>query len=369
MQKGIAMRKKSVTVALQGGGSHGAFTWGVLDRLLEEDWIEIEGISGASAGAMNAVALAYGFAIGGREGARQVLRNFWETVARTAPFAYMPDGTAALASDGLKTGHFAGLDTLLLLSRFFSPAQLNPFDLNPLRTILLSQIDFERLRSVSRIKLFIAATEVASGRLRLFSNADLTIDALLASACVPTLHHPIEIDGKAYWDGGLAANPPLYSLVQRCEAHDVIVVLLHPWRQSGAPTAADEIGQRLMEIGFASTFLSQLHGLTIAKQEAEREPHAFGRLEQKLRQLNLHIIDDEELMSRLSAGSKLNTHPSFIRSLRDSGRKQAEVWIKKNFPRTGAQSPRSSASRLLRFLPELPTRNGRLATASAAGTH
>jgi NTE family protein len=345
----MPMRKR-VALALQGGGSHGAFTWGVLDRLLEDDQIEIEGISGASAGAMNAVMLAYGFAIGGAEGARQALEDFWETVARTAPFALLPGTAPSATNHGLGTGTSPALNTLLFLGRFFSPAQLNPFDLNPLRTILLSQIDFERLRRESKIKLFIAATDVASGRLRLFRNVDLTLKALLASACLPTLHHPIEIDGKAYWDGALAANPPLYPLVHKCDAHDVVAVLLQPWRQSEAPIGADEIGQRLTEIGFVSTFLSQFHGLMLAKEEAEREAYSSSRFEQRLRRLNIHIIDDQELMSRLSAGSKLNTHPAFIRALRDSGRKHAQLWLERKFPRVGARS-----SRHVRFLPDHPT--------------
>jgi len=342
------MDKKVVTLALQGGGSHGAFTWGVLDRLLEDPQVEIEGISGASAGAMNAVVLAHGFATGGREGAREALATFWETVARTAPFAQMP---ASGPSDAVQAGLSPAFDALLFLGRFFSPTQLNPFDLNPLRTIVASQVDFEQLRSASAIKLFIAATEVASGRLKLFRNADLSLDALLASACVPTLHRPIEIAGKAYWDGALAANPPVYSLVHKCNAHDVIAVLLHPWRGAGAPSGADEIGHRLMEIGFASTFLSQLHGLTLAKQEADSEPEARGRLERKLRKLTLHLIEDEALMRRLSTGSKLNTHPAFLRGLRDSGRAQASQWLERNSPKASGRSPRS----LARYLPDHPT--------------
>ena len=248
------MQKKVMTLALQGGGSHGAFTWGVLDRLLEDERIEIEGISGASAGAMNAVALAYGFTVGGREGARQALKDFWESVAAKAPFAYTPEEQLpTLVADGSQTGSSPALKAFVSLARFFSPYQLNPLDVDPLRDIVVSQIDFERLGAESKIKLFIAATEVSTGRLRLFRNRELTLDALLASACLPTLHQPIEIDGEAYWDGGLAANPPLFSLVHECAARDVMVVLLHPSRRPDTPTTADEIWQRLTEISFGST--------------------------------------------------------------------------------------------------------------------
>ena len=179
------MRKKAVTLALQGGGSHGAFTWGVLDRLLEDERISIEGISGASAGSMNAVALAHGFVGGGREGARQALADFWESVAGKAPFAQLPEDLPTLVADG-SPGHASpALKALVSLGRFFSPYQLNPFDINPLRDIVANRIDFERLRAESRIKLFIAATEVGTGRLRIFRNRELTLDHLLASACVP----------------------------------------------------------------------------------------------------------------------------------------------------------------------------------------
>jgi NTE family protein len=341
------MRKKAVTLALQGGGSHGAFTWGVLDRLLEDERISIEGISGASAGSMNAVALAHGFVVGGRDGARQALADFWESVAGKAPFAQVPEDLPTLVADGSSTRQSPALKALVSLGRFFSPYQLNPFDINPLRDIVASRIDFDRLRAESKIELFIAATEVGTGRLRIFRNRELTLDHLLASACVPTLHKAIEIDGEAYWDGGLSANPPLFPLIHKCAAHDVMVVLLHPSRRPGVPTTADEIWQRLTEIGFASAFFTELHGIVLAKQEATRAPFAFGRLERKLRRLNLHLIENEELMAQLSAHSRLNTHPAFIHALRDHGRSRAETWLKHKFHFVGSRS----SFRLGRFLP------------------
>ena len=193
------MRTKVVSLALQGGGSHGAFTWGVLDRLLEEERIDIEAISGASAGAMNAVVLAYGLTIGGREGARQALTDFWATVSSKVPFHFMPEDAA--------------FNTALILARYFSPYQLNPFNVNALRSILASQLDFERLRAECKINLFIATTQISTGTLRLFSNKQVSLDVLLASACLPGLNHAVQIDGEAYWDGGLTANPPMFPLL------------------------------------------------------------------------------------------------------------------------------------------------------------
>lgn len=343
------MDKRIISLALQGGGSHGAFTWGVLDRLLEDGRIDIDGISGASAGSMNAVALAHGYAIGGRDGARQALKDFWDSIASKAPFASMNEAPSALIPDGADMSPSPGVKALVSWARFLSPFQLNPLDINPLRQILTSQIDFERLRTDGRIELFIAATDVRTGRLRIFRNDELTLDALLASACLPSVHRPIEIDGQAYWDGGLSANPPLFPLVHKCNARDLMVVLLHPSKRPDIPTTADEIWQRLTEISFASAFFTELNGLALAKQEAERARFSFGRLERKLRALNLHVIENDELMAQLSVYSKLNVEAAFINALREHGRKRADAWLKNKFQFIGTRS----SVRLARFLPAL----------------
>ena len=349
------MEKKPVSLALQGGGSHGAFTWGVLDRLLEDERIDIQGISGASAGSMNAVALAHGFTVGGREGARQALKDFWDSIASKTPYASVHETPPTLIAEGADMGPSPPVKALVSLARFFSPYQLNPLDINPLREILARQIDFERLRAEGRIRLFIAATEVRTGRLRLFRNDELTLDALLASACLPTLHRPIEIDGEAYWDGGLSANPPLFPLLHQCNARDLMVVLLHPSRRPEVPTTADEIWQRLTEISFTSAFFTELNGLVLAKQEADRARFAFGTLERRLRALNLHVIENDELMTQLSVHSKMNIQPAFIDALREHGRSRADGWLKRKFPFIGARS----SVRLGRFLPALRRVTGR----------
>jgi len=348
------MDTKPISLALQGGGSHGAFTWGVLDRLLEDRRIDVKGISGASAGSMNAVVLAHGFTVGGRDGARQALKDFWDSVASKNPFAPMNEPPATLIPEGADMSPSTSVKALVSLGRFFSPYQLNPLDINPLRDILAKQIDFERLRAQGKIKLFIAATEVRTGRLRLFSNADLTLEALLASACLPTLHRPIEIDGEAYWDGGLSANPPLFPLLHQCNARDLMVVLLHPSKRPDLPTSADEIWQRLTEISFASAFFTELNGVVLAKQEAERPRFAFGALERKLRALNLHVIENDALMAQLSVYSKLNVQPAFIDALHEHGRNRAEGWLKRKFPFIGTRS----SMRLARFLPPLQRLRG-----------
>lgn len=332
------MEKKTITLALQGGGSHGAFTWGVLDRLLEDERIEIEGISGASAGAMNAVVLAHGMTIGGRDGARQALRDFWEAVANSAPFSSVPDNLVPPANLAAQSDLPPAFKPLLSLLRFFSPYQLNPFDINPLRDILAKQVDFERLRAECGIRLFIATTQVSTGTLRLFRTRQLSMDVLLASACLPLLHRAVEIDGEAYWDGGLTANPPLFPLVHKCVARDIVVVLLHPQPHDHVPRSADGIWHRLTEMGFSSTFFTELQGLMLAQREAKRGWFSFGRLERRLRHLNMHVVESQELMSQLGRHSKLNAHPAFIHGLHEEGRQRAEAWLERNFRQLGVRS-------------------------------
>jgi len=332
------MSVKTITLALQGGGSHGAFTWGVLDRLLQDERIAFEGISGASAGAMNAVVLAHGLCTGGRDGARQALHEFWTSVAQAAPFSALPETIPGAAGIVAQSDPPPAFKAMLSLMRFFSPYQLNPFDINPLRDILARQVDFERLRSSCPVRLFIATTQIGSGTLRLFRERQLTLDVLLASACLPLLHRAVEIDGEAYWDGGLTSNPPLFPLLHKCAARDIMVVLLHPHPCSKVPVSANDIWQRLTEMGFSSTFFTELQGVLLAQREARRGWFSLGRLERRLRKLNMHMIESQDLMSRLSTHSKLNAHPAFINALHAEGRAQADAWLAQNFGQIGVRS-------------------------------
>jgi NTE family protein len=303
------MRTKVISLALQGGGSHGALTWGVLDRLLEDERIEIDGISGASAGAINAVVLAHGLTTGGREGARQALADFWRSVTSKAPSALV--------------------ESLVFLSRFFSPSQVNPLNLNPLRDILAAQVDFARLRADGATPLFIAATNVRTGMPRVFRTREITADVVLASACLPWLHRTVEIDGEAYWDGGLSANPPVRPLLYECEARDIVLVLLQPARRPAVPVTADDIWSRLTELSFTSALHAELQGIALAKREAERSRFSFGRLERRLRRLNLHRICAPEAMSMQS---RVNTSSVFMQALHEAGRAQADAWLREYLP-------------------------------------
>lgn len=337
------MSKKRITLALQGGGSHGAFTWGVLDRLLEDERLEIEGISGASAGAMNAVVLAHGLTAGGRDGGRQALKDFWTSVAKSAPYSAIPEQLLPASGLASQADASPAYKALLSLARFFSPYQLNPFDINPLRDILARQVDFGLLRAECKLRLFIATTQVSTGTLRLFGTKQLTLDVLLASACLPLLHRAVEIDGEAYWDGGLTANPPLFPLVHKCDANDIMVVLLHPTPHAKTPVTAADIWTRLTEMGFSSTFFTELQGLILAKREARRSWMPFNRLERRLRQLNMHMIESQELLGQLGTHSKLNAHPAFVNGLHEEGRKRAELWLDRHFDTLGVRSSFSLA--------------------------
>jgi len=317
------MKAKAINLALQGGGSHGAFTWGVLDRLLEEERLEIEGVSGASAGAINAALLAYGLTTGGREGARAALANFWSSVATKMPSPLV--------------------ESLVFLARFLSPSQFNPLNLNPLRAILAEQIDFERLRAHGELRLFVSATNVRTGMARLFRTHEMSADVLLASSCLPSFHRTVEIDGEAYWDGGLSANPPIRVLLYECQARDIVLVLLQPGRRPDVPVTADDIWARLTELSFSSALNSELDGIALAKREAERWPFSFGRLVRRLRRLKLYRICAPEAMSGMSMQSRLNTQSAFMATLYEAGRTQANIWLGE-FLEPAAQRARVAAA-------------------------
>ena len=257
-----------IDLALQGGGSHGAFTWGVLDRLLEEPWLKIDGISGTSAGAMNAAVLADGHAEGGADGARAALENFWRTVSRAAVLSPFRRGPLDVLLGRWTLDHSPIYVALDLMSRLFSPYELNPGGSNPLREILAKSVDFERLARAP-IKLFVTATNVHTGRGHVFRNTDITADVLLASACLPTMFQAIEIGGESYWDGGYSGNPTMTPLVRECTSKDTILVQINPVERQDTPRTARDILNRLNEVSFNSVLLKELRMIAMLRQVAE----------------------------------------------------------------------------------------------------
>lgn len=318
-------RQRRVALALQGGGAHGAFTWGVLDRLLEDGRFEIESVSGASAGAMNAVALAYGLATGDAATARATLTALWEAVAAHEP----PDSQSGELLQAFGAWDEAeptlSMKVFLKLTRLFSPYELNPLELNPLRDVIMEVIDFEKLRRTCPLQVYVAATEVRTGRLRLFEASELRPEMLLASACLPWLHHAVEVDGVAYWDGGYAGNPAVFPLLERGTAAEIIMVLLHPLARPSVPTNNDAIWTRAAEIGFSAAFLREMQAL--ARLRAMPVQWLCSQQERRVRAARFHIIEAEDLMNTLSAQSKFNVRLAFLQHLRDQGRQAAESWL------------------------------------------
>jgi NTE family protein len=310
-----------IDLALQGGGAHGAFTWGVLDRLLEEPWLGVEAISGTSAGAMNAAVMADGFTAAGAQGAKDALTAFWRRVADGAAWSPLRRSPLDVLLGKWSLDTSPAFITLDIMSRLFSPYDLNPNGLNPLREILAESVDFERLAR-SPIKLFVTATNVRTGRGRVFRNGQITPEVLLASACLPTMFQAIEIDGDPYWDGGYAGNPTITPLVRESDAYDVVLVQINPRERPGTPRTAAEILNRLNEVSFNATLLKEIRMMALLRQVADPGTGEGARWAN----MRTHRIMSE-MMVDLGHSSKLNAEWPFLTMLRDEGRRSAEEFL------------------------------------------
>jgi NTE family protein len=313
--------KLMVDLALQGGGAHGAFTWGVIDRLLEEPWLGVEAVSGTSAGAMNAAVMADGFIAGGAQGAKDALAAFWRRVSDAAAWSPLRRSPIDVMLGKWSLDTSPAFITLDIMSRLFSPYDLNPNGLNPLREILAESVDFDRLAR-SPIKLFVTATNVRTGRGRIFRNGQITPDVLLASACLPTMFQAVEIDGDPYWDGGYAGNPTITPLVRESDAYDVILVQINPRERPGTPRTAAEILNRLNEVSFNATLLKEIRMMALLRQVADPGTGEGARWAN----MRTHRIMSE-MMVDLGHSSKLNAEWPFLTMLRDEGRRAAEEFL------------------------------------------
>ena len=326
------MERKRINVALQGGGAHGAFTWGVLVALLESEEISIDGVTGTSAGAMNAAVLMSGYMEGGEKGAIQRLEAYWRDVSNAAtfsPFRRSPIdvllGNWSLDSSPV----YLAYD---LASRVISPSVANPFDLNPLKAIVERNVNFELLGACTDLKLFVAATNVRTGKVRIFSHKELTPDALLASACIPNLFPAVIIDGDAYWDGGFMGNPPLYPLFYETETHDTLIVQINPIERAEVPYTAREVVNRMNEITFNASLLKELRAVRFVTrliEEGKLDPDEYMRV-------RLHRIASHRLHP-LSASSKMNAEWTFLRHLYDIGRDAAHKWLETHYDDIGVR--------------------------------
>ena len=321
-----------IDLALQGGGSHGAFTWGVLDRLLEEPWLRIAAISGTSAGAMNAAVLADGWTEGGAKGARTALEKYWQHVSRAAAFSPLQRSPIdrLMGRWTLDTSPvYVAMD---LMSRVLSPYDLNPLGLNPLRSIIAENIDFNRIVR-SPIKLFITATSVRTGRGRIFRNAEITADVLLASACLPTMFRAVEIDGEAYWDGGYAGNPTITPLIRESDAHDTILVQINPRERQDTPRSAGDILNRLNEISFNSPLMKELRMIALLHEVADPGTGEGARWAQ----MRTHRIMTDAL-AQFGASSKLNAEWDFVATLHAEGRRATSEFLETSADDLGKRS-------------------------------
>ena len=321
-----------VDLALQGGGSHGAFTWGVLDRLLEEPWLTIDGISGTSAGAMNAALLVDGHAKGGADGARTALENFWRRVSEAARFSPFRRGPLDVLLGRWTLDSSPAYVVMDLMSRLLSPYDLNPMGSNPLRAILAETIDFERLARAST-KLFVTATNVRTGRPHVFRNNTITPDVLLASACLPTMFQAIEIDGDPYWDGGYSGNPTITPLVRECKSHDTILVQINPVEREGSPRSASEILNRLNEVSFNAVLLKELRMIAVLRQVADPGDTEGAQWAG----MRIHRIASD-MLTELGASSKLNAEWEFFSLLHDEGRRSAQAFLDTHASNLGRRS-------------------------------
>jgi len=321
--------QKRINLALQGGGAHGAFTWGVLDRLLEDGRLGIDGLSGASAGALNAVMLADGLLRGGPDEARKRLHDFW----RAASVDGSLPGLSRQFVDQMSAASVPMKTWLNSMGRFLSPSHMNPLNINPLKQLIERFVDFDPLRASDR-DLFISATNAQTGDLKLFTREELTAEAVMASACLPLLFRPVKIDGVPYWDGGYVSNPPLLPFLQTGGSADVLLVQIFPLRRDRAPTSAREIVGRTAEIGFNAPLLAELRGLATVDRLAE----------QSARRLRLHRIALDEFTETPDAASRLHNHYEFFQALHELGRRAAQRFLDAHFDAIGEHATIDAAA-------------------------
>lgn len=327
-------QKRKLNIALQGGGTHGAFEWGVLNRLLDEEDLIIEGMSATSGGAVNAAVFIDGYMKDGNQGAKKALSKFWREISDQQAFSFLRRTGAERLMDKWNLNRSLGYRTMEAIQRVFSPYDLNPVNYNPLRTILADTLDIQGLQSCSIIKLFITATRVFNGQERVFKCNEITIDVLLASCCLPQFFQAVEIDGEPYWDGGYLGNPSLWPFFYGCQSPDILLVQINPiWRKQ-TPKSTMEITNRLNEITFNSSLVAELRAISFVSKLLNE-----GRLDpEHYKDIKFHMIEKPAELSNLNASSKMNCEWDFLCYLRDMGHKAADTWLAKNFKKIGIES-------------------------------
>jgi NTE family protein len=326
---------KTINLALQGGGAHGAFTWGVLDRLLEEQDLAFEGLSATSAGAMNAAVFAYGLAVDGREGARKALTGYWKRVSEAARRGPLQPSLLDRMLGEHRLTWSPVFSLMGFVTRVLSPYEFNAANFNPLREVVEQSIDFEVLqRPDCPVKLFLSATNVRTGKVKIFAGKEISASAVMASACLPTIFQAVEIDGEAYWDGGYMGNPALFPIIYSCKSTDIVIVHINPLFRKEVPRAADDIMNRINEISFNSSLMREMRAVSFVTKLVTQK----RILGEELPHMLIHSIADDEFMGALSSTSKYNADWDFLIHLRDQGRRCAGDWLAKNFAKLGVES-------------------------------
>lgn len=325
---------KRIELALQGGGAHGAFTWGVLDRLLEDDRIQIEGISGTSAGALNGVVVADGLDREGKEGARKALRTFWRGVSNAASFSPVQRTLLDRLYGRWTLDWSPGYIVSDLMTRLVSPYQMNPLDLNPVRSLVAKLVDFDHVRHAEGIKIFVAATNVRTGKLKIFRRDEMTVDMVMASSCLPFMFRAVEIDGEAYWDGGYMANPSLFPLLEECQSRDIVIVQINPILREEIPRSAHDILNRINEITFNASLMKDIRSISLLTKQIE-----MGSLEHERHgDVLFHRINADGDLKPLGVSSKVNAEWVFLEHLHDVGYRTTSVWLENNYRNLGKRS-------------------------------
>ncbi|PKN20027.1 MAG: alpha/beta hydrolase [Deltaproteobacteria bacterium HGW-Deltaproteobacteria-6] len=328
-------KTKKINLALQGGGAHGAFTWGVLDRLLDDERIDIEGIVGTSAGAVNAAILAYGLEAGGRKKAKELLHQFWKFNSencKCSPFQPTVFDKILGSKGSIEFSPYWQMFDIL--SRMFSPYQWNPNNTNVFKDILEELIDFSILQKSRNIRLYLCATNVLTGRLKVFDHSDITPEMILASACLPYLYQAPEINGEYYWDGGYMGNPPIFPVIYNTDCHDVLIVQINPINIPQVPRSTNEIFDRINTLSFNSSLMREMRAIYFVTSLIEK-----GELDSsKYKHTFIHTIDAEEEMSKLTASSKMNLDMEFLKYLFDTGKAKADEFLTNHFDEIGQKS-------------------------------
>ncbi len=328
---------KTINLALQGGGAHGALAWGILDKLLEDGRLSFDSISATSAGAMNAAVLAEGFITGGNEGAREALAKFWKMISEAgelySPIKLSPWETLF----DVKIDQSTAYGFFDLMSKMYSPYQLNPLNMNPLREVLEKVIHVENIRASKKIKLFLSATNVKTGKIKIFENKDLSIDAIMASACIPSLFQAVNIKDDYFWDGGYMGNPAIFPLIYNSDYRDILIIHINPIYRDAVPESAADILNRMNEISFNSSLMREMRAIDFVSKMLDNG-WIKEEFKNNIHRYYMHAIRADIAMQTFSVASKLDVRWSFISRLFEEGRMQGAAWLKKNFHNLGKKT-------------------------------